>query len=116
MNGSFGPTPSFQNGGFGQVQSNPTGFNSGFGQSPFGNGMASPAPPPQNTVTNTSPANVFAQMKSGNFASDDQSGPQSPDKYNALRPNPSPLTAQPTGWGYQGMNGGAFTGGYGYQH
>lgn len=54
-------------------------------------------------VNNTSPANVFAQMKSGTFANDDNSGSQagasspeyscisshlsSPDRYDALRTN-----------------------------
>ncbi|CCM04043.1 uncharacterized protein FIBRA_06201 [Fibroporia radiculosa] len=118
MNGGFTPTPSFQNGGGFGIQSNPTGYASGFGQSPFGNGASSPPAPPSQPAMNTSPANIFAQMKSGTFASDNTSVPQSADKYDALRPAPSPLTAQPTGWGYQGMNvnGGAFTGGYGYQH
>ncbi|OBZ76080.1 hypothetical protein A0H81_03823 [Grifola frondosa] len=105
------------NGGFGQIQSNPTGFNPGFGHLPMNSGFSSPAPAPPvpsaPPVTNTSPANVFAQMKSGTFANDETSGPQYADKYDALRPNPSPLTIQPTGWGYQGTNG--FQGGYGYQ-
>lgn len=38
--------------------------------------------------TNAAPANIFAQMKAGTFASDDDA-PQSADKYDALR--------QPTG-------------------
>ncbi|KAI0921699.1 hypothetical protein AcV7_008117 [Taiwanofungus camphoratus] len=114
--GGFGPTPSFQNNsGFGQIQSNPTGFNPAYGQSPFANGISSPpSPPSQTSVPNTSPANVFAQMKSGTFANDNPSGPQGADKYDALRTNPSPLTAQPTGWGFQGMNSGTFTGAYGF--
>ncbi|KAH9951730.1 hypothetical protein B0H21DRAFT_684274 [Amylocystis lapponica] len=109
----FGPPPSFQNSGFGQIQSNPTGFNPGFGQMAYNNGVNSQpplAPPSQPAAPNTTPANIFAQMKSGTFAND--SAPQGADKYDALRPNPSPLTAQPTGW-FQGMNG--FQGGYGYQ-
>ncbi|KZT72493.1 hypothetical protein DAEQUDRAFT_762788 [Daedalea quercina L-15889] len=111
-NGSFGPTPSFQtNGGFGGIQSS---FNPGFGSSPFGNGVSSPPPQPQSNAVDTTPANVFAKMKSGAFANDNNSTPQSADKYDALRPAPN-LTVQPTGWGYQGVNGG-FTGGYGYQH
>ncbi|OCH90954.1 hypothetical protein OBBRIDRAFT_776007 [Obba rivulosa] len=125
--GSYGstPTPSYQpNTGFTPVQTNPTGFNTSFGQSPFTNAspfnnvVSTPPPappaPPAPAGPNTNPANVFAAMKSGNFANDNPSGPQSADQYNALRPNPSPLAAQPTGWGYQGMNG--FQGGYGFHH
>ncbi|KAF8655285.1 hypothetical protein AX16_003184 [Volvariella volvacea WC 439] len=74
--------------------------------------LPSPVPPLPNTqnTTNTSPANVFAQMKSGTFATEnDPSTPQSADRYNALRTNP--LTAQPTGWGQP------YQGGYmGFQH
>ncbi|KAF9259485.1 hypothetical protein L218DRAFT_963517 [Marasmius fiardii PR-910] len=92
----------------GSLMSNPTGFNSGFGQSPF-NTISSPPPVPPlpssmpNNHTDTSPANIFAQMKSGTFASDNSSTPQSSDKYDALRPNP--MVAQPTGWGnFQGQS------------
>jgi hypothetical protein len=96
----FGNGPSFQPGGMGfnGVQTNPTGFNPGFGQ--FNPGVVSPppAPTPQKDV---SPANVFAQMKSGTFGSD--AAPQSSDKYDALRP-------QPTGWGMQNTG---FQTGYG---
>jgi hypothetical protein len=71
--------PSFQNGSFGQLQPQPTGFNPGFGQPPFGNGMApsmlqtssAPAGPAQK---DTNPVNVFAAMKAGTFAND--SAPQ----------------------------------------
>lgn len=71
-------------------------------------------------------------MKSGTFASDGNAAPQPQgkhnfshlarfasdvlliaDKYDALRPNLPQMTAQPTGWGYQGMNG--MPGAYGYQ-
>ncbi|KAH9938301.1 uncharacterized protein B0H18DRAFT_1205565 [Fomitopsis serialis] len=114
-NGNFGSVPSFQaNGGFDGIQSNPTGFNPGIGASPFGNGFSSPPPQPQSNAVDTTPANIFAKMKSGAFANDNNSSPQGADKYDALRPAPN-LTMQPTGWGYQGANGG-FTGGYGYQH
>nr|GAT54095.1 predicted protein [Mycena chlorophos] len=87
----------------------PTGFAA---QSPFNNpGYSSPPPlpasPPPN---NTSPANIFAQMKSGTFgAEDNASAPQGADRYDALRTNP--MVAQPTGWvggGFQNGNG------YGY--
>ncbi|KAI0040940.1 hypothetical protein FA95DRAFT_1549271 [Auriscalpium vulgare] len=96
--GNFGappPVPSlppqFQNqNNFGQLQPNPTGFNPGFGQ-----------PPPSKDNT---PAGIFAQMKAGTFAND--TAPQPQNKYDALRTNPSPLTAQPTGWGYPGFPGG----------
>ncbi|KAF8487578.1 hypothetical protein JB92DRAFT_3021974 [Gautieria morchelliformis] len=74
---------------FGGIQPNPTGFQPSFSQN---GGLAPPlagpplAGPPQK---DHSPANVFAQMKSGTFG--DESVPQSADKYDALRP-------QPTGW------------------
>ncbi|THH29133.1 hypothetical protein EUX98_g5055 [Antrodiella citrinella] len=119
MNGNFGgmggnmnipPVPPMpQMTGFGQMQSN-SGFNPGYGQSPFDNPIPSPPAQSQNT---TSAANIFAAMKSGTFASDNNTLPQAPGKYDALRSNTMPLTAQPTGWGYQGMNG--MQGGYGYQ-
>ena len=53
----------------------PTGFNPGFGQPSFVNGIApqqSSAGPAQK---DTNPANVFASMKAGTFAND--SVPQS---------------------------------------
>jgi hypothetical protein len=95
--GNFGFTPSFQNnGGFGGVQTSefwdpnntgfedadsiadPTGFNHGFGQSPFNNPASTPPIPPlpSSAPNNTSPANIFAQMKSGTFASGNDNGPQ----------------------------------------
>jgi len=80
----------FQNGsGFNGVQTNPTGFNPGFGQ--FNANMGPPAQAPTKDV---SPANIFAQMKSGTFG--DDAAPQEANRYDALRP-------QPTGWnnGYQ---------------
>ncbi|KAF5369879.1 hypothetical protein D9758_001079 [Tetrapyrgos nigripes] len=91
------------------VMSNPTGFNPGFGQ--FNSGISSPPPVPplpsnaNNTNNNSAnPANIFAQMKSGTFATEnDNSAPQGADKYNALRP-------QPTGWGTFGQ--GPYVGGY----
>ena len=107
--------PSFQNGSFGQLQprqffygfilyhrsrllhlgipltlnaclfTEPTGFNPGFGQSPFGNGVGpGPVPPlppsiaaagPGPAPKDTNPANVFAAMKAGTFAND--TAPQS---------------------------------------
>jgi actin cytoskeleton-regulatory complex protein SLA1 len=97
----FGTTPSFQNNGsFSGVQisgfsakckvvrdidsaADPTGFNTGFGQSPF-NRLASPPPVPplpSSTSNNISPANIFAQMKSGTFASGNEHGPQPQGKY-----------------------------------
>ncbi|KAF8845883.1 hypothetical protein BDN67DRAFT_961539 [Paxillus ammoniavirescens] len=86
------------------VQTNPTGF-SPFGQSPFNNVVSTPPVPslPLSRTSNnsasstTSPANIFAQMKSGTFASgNEQSEPQQAGKYDALRVNP-----QPTGWAPQ---------------
>ncbi|KAF4574647.1 cytoskeletal protein binding protein [Pleurotus pulmonarius] len=83
----------FQNNSFGQLQPNPTGFNPGFGQI-----QQSPPPlPNSNANNNTSPANVFAQMKSGTFATESDSNAQNADRYNALRTNP--IAVQPTGWG-----------------
>lgn len=56
-------------------------------------------------------SNIFAQMKTGTFAKDTTSAPQAPQKYDALRPQPtgwSPagvqLPQQPTGFGMGGMN------------
>ncbi|KAH9000105.1 hypothetical protein EDB92DRAFT_1829327 [Lactarius akahatsu] len=99
------PLPaSFQNGSFGQLQPQPTGFNPGFGQPSYGS--AAPPLPGGSAPKDTNPANVFAAMKAGTFAND--SAPQSADKYAALRvdPSPSPLSAQPTGWGFPGFPGG----------
>ncbi|KIY42908.1 hypothetical protein FISHEDRAFT_63096 [Fistulina hepatica ATCC 64428] len=94
---SFSPSP-FN----GRIQSQPTGFNPNFGQ--FGGSISPPPPvpplPSMNTInsnaSSTSPANVFAQMKSGTFATDTSSAPQSSDRYDVLRP--APITTQPTGW------------------
>ncbi|KAJ7068246.1 hypothetical protein C8F01DRAFT_1117442 [Mycena amicta] len=108
----FGGNPFGGNNGF--VQSNPTGFAQPQfnNHSPFNNpGFASPPPvpplPSSTTQTNTSPANIFAQMKSGTFGAED-SAAQSADRYDALRPNP--MVAQPTGWG------GGYQNGYGGYH
>ncbi|KAG6873307.1 hypothetical protein C0995_000460 [Termitomyces sp. Mi166 len=78
-------------------------FNPNFGQSPFNNPSPSfnNTPPPvpplpvTSSTTNTSPANVFAQMKSGTFATDHNTNNTQ---------TPPVITAQPTGWGqlYQG--------------
>ena len=63
------------------VLAEPTGFNPGFGQSPFGTPPpilplpqsvgAGPGPPQKDT----NPANIFASMKAGTFAND--TAPQS---------------------------------------
>jgi len=102
--GGFTPTSAFPNTPVAPVQTNPTGF-SPFGQSPFNNVVSIPSPAPQNNSgPNTSPANVFAQMKSGTFASGNQHAvPQQAGKYDALRVNTQPTgwVAQPTGWGIQ---------------
>ncbi|KAF8591583.1 hypothetical protein K439DRAFT_1380627 [Ramaria rubella] len=109
----FPGVASQQAGMFSGISSQPTGFGGGFGgpgnpnfmpsngfggtqpsynpsfSSPlFDNGGLAPptAAPPQK---DHSPANVFAQMKSGTFGN--ESIPQSADKYDALR-------SQPTGW------------------
>jgi len=103
------PLPSFQNGSFGQLQPQPTGFNPGFGQPSLSNGIAPSFLQPSSAAAgpaqkDTNPVNVFAAMKAGTFAN--ESAPQSADKYDALRPTPSPLSAQPTGWGFPGFPGG----------
>ena len=47
-----------------------------------------PQPPQNQNQNNTAPANVFAQMKAGTFAqNDDPAGQQSANKYDALRTN-----------------------------
>ncbi|KIJ70021.1 hypothetical protein HYDPIDRAFT_77892 [Hydnomerulius pinastri MD-312] len=118
--GNFTPTPSFANTNMAPVQTNPTGF-SPFGQSPFNNVVSTPSPAPSlafsqssnnSTGSNTSPANIFAQMKSGTFASgNEHGGPQQPEKYDALRPQPTGW-APPNGWGFQNPNGGFQQSGY----
>jgi hypothetical protein len=122
--GTYGARPSFQNNTMQPVQPNPTGV---FAQSPFNNVVSSPPPVPSlysqppppvpslysqpNTSSNTTPANVFAQMKSGTFASgNEHSGPQQAEAYNALRvnpiaPQPTGYVPQTTGWGIQPNNG-----------
>jgi hypothetical protein len=76
-----------------------------------------PQPPQNQAQNNTAPANVFAQMKAGTFAQNDDSAAQSANKYDALRTNREPATlfasitrrhgltlslvalaVQPTGW------------------
>ncbi|KAH7930078.1 hypothetical protein BV22DRAFT_1191549 [Leucogyrophana mollusca] len=120
--GNFGAQPSFQNTGMPPIQSNPTGF-SPFAQSPFNNVVSSPPPAPPlpsysqpSNHSNTSPANVFAQMKSGTFANgNDGTGPQQPaEKYDALRVNP--LAAQPTGFAPQATGWGGYQPNGGYQN
>ncbi|EJD00905.1 uncharacterized protein FOMMEDRAFT_141675 [Fomitiporia mediterranea MF3/22] len=102
--GALGAGPFSGGRAFGPLQPNVTGFNPGFNQ------IASPPPPvppipplpTNNAPNNTAPANVFAQMKAGTFANDN--APQSGNKYDALRP-------QPTGWNMQGTTTG-FQNGY----
>jgi hypothetical protein len=73
------------------IQSQPTGMplNNGFSMNGFS------TPPPAAPSNNTSPANVFAQMKSGTFANED-----APNNNNGM-------TGQTPGWGqsYQGYGG-----------
>jgi len=92
---------SFPNNGFAPVQSS---FNPGFGQLPINNGMFSPPVPSLSSTapSSTSPANIFAQMKSGTFATGNDTSPQPSDKYDALRPNIAP---QATGWGAYPVTG-----------
>jgi hypothetical protein len=50
-----------------------TGFNPNANQPLFNAGLSAPSVPPippAHNINNTSPANVFAQMKSGTFAAD----------------------------------------------
>lgn len=130
---AYSARPSFQNTTMQPLQPNPTGV---FAQSPFNNVVSSPPPvpslypqPPQpvpptysqsNTSSNTTPANIFAQMKSGTFASgNEHSGPQQAETYNALRvnsitPQPTGFVPQMTGWGYQPNNGFQSSGYTGY--
>jgi hypothetical protein len=46
-----------------------------------------PQPPQNQTQNNTAPANVFAQMKAGTFAQNNDSAAQPTNKYDALRTN-----------------------------
>ncbi|KAF9075858.1 hypothetical protein BDP27DRAFT_1415020 [Rhodocollybia butyracea] len=101
MNGGMNGMNTVNPFGSGGVMTNPTGFNPGMGQG-FNTGMSSTPPVPPlpsfmpnnngNNASSTNPANVFAQMKSGNFANDNETSSQNANKYDALRP-------QPTGWG-----------------
>lgn len=109
--GNFNPVP-YQN-PFNPVQTQFTGFNPNVNQSlSLSNAALSVLPrvpplppvsnPPLQLAPNTSPANVFAQMKSGTFAADDNDSRAQPaEKYR-----PSPLATQATGWGqpFQGGN------------
>ncbi|KAH7887775.1 hypothetical protein F5I97DRAFT_1935845 [Phlebopus sp. FC_14] len=98
-----------------------------YGQSPFNNALSSSPPIPSrpftqlssNSGSNTSPANVFAQMKSGTFAVDNERpGPQLAGKweYDALRvqPQPTGLVPHVTSWSFQQSNGGFHSGYTGY--
>ncbi|KAF8165375.1 hypothetical protein B0H34DRAFT_793770 [Crassisporium funariophilum] len=98
----YNPMPPFQGTGFAPIQTHTTGFNPGLPPSMYGNthnGFTPPPPPPvpQIPVNNNSPANVFAQMKSGTFANDNGNAG-------------SGLNGQNPGWGqpYQEYTG--------YQH
>ncbi|KAF8558937.1 hypothetical protein OG21DRAFT_1503895 [Imleria badia] len=107
--GGFTPISPFSNAAAAPVQTNPTGF-SPFGQSPFNDIVSIPSPAPSNnsSSSNTSPANIFAQMKSGTFASGNEHAvPQQAGKYDALRVNPQPTgwAPQPTTWGMQSNTG-----------
>jgi hypothetical protein len=91
-------------------RTDPTGYNPGFGQ------FNAPSPAPSQTK-DVSPANIFAQMKSGTFG--DDSAPQGSgmfaathregrlshaclDRYDALRPQPAGFNGyQQTGYGYR---------------
>ncbi|PLW16874.1 hypothetical protein PCANC_09449 [Puccinia coronata f. sp. avenae] len=86
----------------GNMQPQMTGFNSGFSSA-----LTPPVPSIPNIYAGASqppaksfnPSDIFGQMKSGQFAQNANAAPQDPNKYNALRP-------QPTGFA---SNGGNFT-------
>ncbi|KAL4075896.1 hypothetical protein J3A83DRAFT_4223634 [Scleroderma citrinum] len=111
---TYATTSSIPNMSTRPVSTNPTGL-SPFGQSTFNSMISTPSPtpslpypqPPNGSNPSTSPANIFAQMKSGTFATDDHAVPQQADKYDALRVNPQPtgFVPQATGWGFQSSSG-----------
>ena len=91
--GNLSASPFQNNGTFGRVQSSkselsdgpssnssldPTGFASDYTQSPFSNPTSPPPIPPlpSSTASANSPANIFAQMKSGTFGNDSAPQPQ----------------------------------------
>lgn len=96
------------------ISTNPTGLPP-LGQSPFNSVMPTPSSatvmpysqPPNSSNPSTSPANIFARMKSGTFATDnDHSAPQQAGKYDSLRVNAhATFVPQPTGWNYQPTGG-----------
>ncbi|KAG1770092.1 hypothetical protein EDD22DRAFT_770447, partial [Suillus occidentalis] len=102
------PTGMF-GGSFGTYGARPPFQNTTMQPSPFNNMVSSQPPVPSiysqpNTSSNTAPANIFAQMKSGTFASgNEHSGPQQAETYNALRENR--FAPQTTSWGFQPNNG-----------
>ncbi|KAG1779731.1 hypothetical protein EV702DRAFT_965519, partial [Suillus placidus] len=102
------PTGMF-GGSFGTYGARPSFQNTTMQPSPFNNVVSSPPPVPSiysqpNFSSNTTPANIFAQMKSGTFASgNEHSGPQQAETYDALRVNR--FVPQTTGWGFQPNNG-----------
>jgi hypothetical protein len=69
-----------------------TGFNSGFSSA-----LTPPVPSIPNIYAGASqppaksfnPSDIFGQMKSGQFAQNANAAPQDPNKYNALRPQPT---------------------------
>ncbi|KAA1095194.1 cytoskeletal protein binding protein [Puccinia graminis f. sp. tritici] len=86
----------------GNMQPQMTGFNPA-----FSSGLTPPVPSIPSMYAGSSqppaksfnPSDIFGQMKTGQFAQNAHAGPQDPNKYNALR-------AQPTGFG---STGGTFT-------
>ncbi|KAG9079258.1 cytoskeletal protein binding protein, partial [Ceratobasidium sp. UAMH 11750] len=107
-NSSQSPPVGFQPTGMGGMfnggglQPQATGFQPSFQPQQQNSFNAPPSnAPPQN---NFSAANVFASMKAGTFAGNSPGGPQSADKYDALRqPNGQAGFMQPqqTGFGFQ---------------
>ncbi|KAH8929679.1 hypothetical protein BT69DRAFT_1256049 [Atractiella rhizophila] len=99
--------------------SQPTGFTPTLvqpAQQPLKQFLPMPPSQQQNQANNAKfqPANVFAQMKSGTFANDNNNAPQSAEKYDALRPQPTgfvqpgfgaPQQFQPQPTGFQPQMG-----------
>ncbi|OAV99849.1 hypothetical protein PTTG_09264 [Puccinia triticina 1-1 BBBD Race 1] len=84
----------------GHMQPQMTGFNPAFSSvstPPVPSIPSMYAGPSQPPVKSFNPSDIFGQMKTGQFAQNASAGPQDPNKYNALRP-------QPTGFGSTGGN------------
>ncbi|KAI8456989.1 hypothetical protein BY996DRAFT_4578923 [Phakopsora pachyrhizi] len=82
----------------GTMQPHLTGFNQNFSTAtappvpliPSAFAMSNPPSAPS-APKSFNPSDIFAQMKTGQFAKNEDLGPQDPNKYNALRPQPTGL-------------------------